>query len=272
MKEKKHAAKVAARNEISETKKSSAPIKDEKSALFPISMINVDKNIRSDVGDLSSLKESIRLHGLLQPIVITKQNGKFTLVAGARRLQCLNELKQSHAPVRFVTTDEREAKTLRLVENLIREELNGIDEVNAVAELLPHFEGNQSALARAISKDQPYVNRCVRAAKILSEVGYATSHTPLTKSILFQMADAEDPKKSLEQIQSGEIKTVKEARQKSGAVAGGRFVEGAIQFRNASENGSFSLRVNFDPQRTPADTRGKIIETLKGLLQRLENM
>ena len=253
-----------------DAQKRNAPIKDEKSALFPISMISIDKNIRSNAGDLSSLRESIRLHGLLQPIVITKKNGQFTLVAGARRLQCLNELKQTHAPVRFVTTDEREAKTLRLVENLIREELNGIDEVNAVAELLPHFEGNQSALARAISRDQPYVNRCVRAAKILSEVGYATSHTPLTKSLLFQMADAEDPKKAMEQIKSGDIKTVKEARQKSGPISGGRFVEGAIQFRNTGESGRFSLRVNFDPERTPPETRGKIVDTLKALLQRLE--
>ncbi len=86
-----------------------------------------------------------------------------------------------------------------------------------------------------------------------------------------EVAYAADPQKALAAIQSGKTSSSKEVRKPSGAIAGGRFVAGAVQFRENSTNGSFSLRINFDPSRTPADTKQEIVRRLETLLSRLKS-
>lgn len=242
-----------------------APAVDNRALVLPLSLIKPIKNIREKLEGIESLAESIRANGLLQPLVVSKQKGQFLLLAGERRFRALLLLKETHAPVRILNADEKEAKAIQVIENIQRQELTPIEEIKAVGGLLPFFSGNQSALARCLGKDQSYVNRCVRAAKLLSEVNYAETHTPLTKTLLFQLVDTENPKELWNKIQASNVKP---ARDKSGPVAGGRFVEGAIQYKD--RGGAFSLRLNYDVARTPKETRTKILETLRSLIKRIE--
>jgi len=248
------------------------PSRDDAALMLPLSVIHLDKNVREDASqDIEGLAQSIQDHGILNALTVTRREGKFWLVAGERRYRALMLLKATHAPVRFVQMDEKEAKTVQVLENIQRRDLDGVEEVRGVAQLLPFFDGNQSALARSIGRDPGYVNRCVRAAKLLSEAGYATPHRSLTKSMLFELADAKDPKKLLSQVGAGEVKSVKEAREKSGPIAGGRFgAEKAVQFRDFGDSGRWVLKVAYCPERTPQASREAIIAQLRDVLRRLE--
>jgi hypothetical protein len=79
---------------------------------------------------------------------------------------------------------------LRLVENIQRERLRGIDLVRGVAALLPAFGGNQTAVADAIGKSKSYVSRCCRAASVLEAAGVATSQQEFSAGQLFELAYA----------------------------------------------------------------------------------
>lgn len=247
------------------------PEKDPQAIRLPLSLIKQKGNVREKLEGIEALAQSIKSHGLLQPLIVSKREGKFVLIAGARRYAALELLKETHASVQFRTTTEKEAKTVQLIENIQRQELTGKEEVLGVAELLPAFGGNQSALGQSIGREKSYVSRCIRAASFLKQMPVATSQLELSKSLLFQLADAEDPKKLWEQVQAGNVKTVKEAREKSGPVAGGRFgAEKAVQFRAIGDSGRFVFKVAFCPERTPQNTKTEILKMLRELIAKLE--
>ena len=87
-----------------------------------IDTITFTKRVRHDLGDLSSLKESLRQHGLLNPIVITSDN---VLVAGHRRLEAAKQLGWNTISVRIVDqTDESEQLEMEIEENTQRKNLS----------------------------------------------------------------------------------------------------------------------------------------------------
>ncbi len=240
------------------------PGRDHQALILPLSLIKVGENIRAEIGNIEELAESIREYGLLQPLVVRKDGSAFTLIAGHRRLMALKHMGLKEAPVRIQVADENQAQVVRLIENIQREELSGAEEVMAVAKLLPMFDGNQSALGRAIGKSQSYVSRCIRAAEIAKT--YATSHS-LSKSALFELADSKQPVKA--DGKKPTVREVREARNPSGPLSGGRYVQQAVQFRQNDRTGAFNLRVNFAPDRTPQNEKVKIIEILENILKKV---
>lgn len=220
--------------------------RDSAAVILPISLITVPANIRSRIENIEELAASIREHGLLQPLVVAKAAGGFELVAGQRRLAALKVIGAAEAPVRIVGADADQIAVLRLIENLQRDELSAWDTCRAVAALLPMFD-SQRELAKAIGKTDGYVSKCLAVVESEPEVERVQL---LSLRELFQTV----PKKD---------------RKRSGAVAGGRYVSGAIQFRDHGD--SFNLRVNFDPVRTPPESREKIIVTLQEIISRLRS-
>lgn len=248
------------------------PSRDAAALILPLSAIHVPENIRSHT-DIQELAESIKAHGILQPLVVTKGKGRLELVAGQRRYAALLSLGIKEAPVRIIGTDAAQVAVLRLIENIQREQLDGMDEIKAVAKLAPLFS-DQVTLAAALGKSKSYVSRCLKAWKLSEELGVATSQ--LSKGVLFELADAERPEALAERLKSGQDTKVQEARESrkpSGAVPGGRYgSSGAVQFKERNEGRSFTLRLNFDVERTPAESKERIISLLEQLLNRLRNL
>ena len=89
--------------------------------------------------------------------------------------------------------------------------------------------------------------------------------------MLFELAYRPDSKAALEKVATGEVTDSEgvAGRARSGPVAGGRYVTGALQLRERKDGGGFSLRLNFDRERTPLESRQKIIITLESILKRL---
>jgi ParB family chromosome partitioning protein len=96
-------------------------------------------NIRGDLGDLSGLVASIRVHGILQPIVVEDQplpSGQFQIIAGHRRFEAAKKAGLDVVPVVFAhAAGHSEPEELMLVENLQRADLNPIDKARAYGKL-----------------------------------------------------------------------------------------------------------------------------------------
>lgn len=246
--------------------------RDVHAMVLPLTAIKLPMNIRSalDTDGIQELSNSITQHGLLSPLLVSKVEGAFKLIDGHRRYAALQALGKTEASVRILNVTEDEAAVLSLVSNIIRETLAPADEVKAVAKLLPIVNANQSELARMLGKSNSYVNRCVRAAKLLEEhPSCATSHS-LTKSILFEAADSKDPA-MLESLASNKAPTVREARARSGPLPGGRAIATPIQYRERRGGKAFNLRLSWDSEKTPSADRERMITQLQDIIKKLRD-
>ncbi len=247
------------------------PGRDHKALILPLSAIKVKENIRNEITGIAELASNIEINGLLQPLVVRKDQSSFVLIAGHRRHLALKHLGWKEVPVRLQDVSEEVGRQLTVIENIVREDLTGVEEVTAVASLLPLFEGNQSALARVLGKSQPYVSRCVRAAELIK--GYATSHS-WTKSILFEVTDSKDPKKAMEILTRQERPTVQtvrhETRKPSGPISGGHAVDRVIRYNERRNGRGFTLKVHFDFERSSEGDRERLLSQLRELIKKLE--
>jgi len=110
-----------------------------------------DDNHRRHIGDVSDLAQSIRHHGLLQPLVVRPRGDRYQLVAGARRLAALTLLSWPEVPAIVRDLEDVERREAMLVENIQRENLTPLDEAAAFQELLD-LGAEADALAERVGR------------------------------------------------------------------------------------------------------------------------
>src|SRR5690349_20745436 len=88
---------------------------------------------RQDFGNLTDLRDSIREHGVIQPIIVCRDVDRYRIVCGARRFKAAKQagLKTIPAVIREVS-NERDLRAIQLIENIQRKELNPLEEANAL--------------------------------------------------------------------------------------------------------------------------------------------
>ncbi|MGB0334831.1 MAG: ParB/RepB/Spo0J family partition protein [Opitutales bacterium] len=122
---------------------------------------------------VEELAKSIHSEGLIQPIVVRKNQGKFELIAGERRLHAFKHLKLKKIPARIIEASDASSATLALIENLQRENLNPIDEALGYQSLLRDFDLTQDSAAERVGKGRATVANALRLLKLGSEIqGY----------------------------------------------------------------------------------------------------
>jgi ParB/RepB/Spo0J family partition protein len=255
-----------------------AAIRDDKAVIIVVTAITVTTNPRSHIGDLNELKESIKINGILNPLLVAKTHDGFQLLGGHRRLRCAQDLGLTHVPCRIVVTEEPDV--VKLLDNIMREDLDPEDLCLSLKRLLTNFGGNKSALARAVSKSPSYVNRAVKAAELIEAGLFTREQRPLSLRALFELAMSENPRAALETAAEDNGDAVSQTkagnssqprRQSSGALPGGRAIAQALKLR-MTKGGSFNLRINFHPEQTPTASREEIVKTLETLLARLRGI
>lgn len=145
-------------------------------------------------GDLESLSDSIRQHGILTPLVVRRAEGRYILIAGERRLRAaaLAGLREVPVVVRDATTP-REQLELALIENLQRADLDPIEAAKGYDRLLKEFKLTHDEVARRVGKERVTVTNAVRLLKlpefVLTAVrdgrlsaGHARALVPLAES------------------------------------------------------------------------------------------
>jgi ParB family transcriptional regulator, chromosome partitioning protein len=116
-------------------------------------------NIRSEIGDVESLKESIRMHGLLEPVLVRPADGCYEVIAGNRRMQACKQLEWQEIPCIVRQLDDKQAYEASLIENVQRETLNPIEEAQGYKRYVTSFGyGSISELAERIGKSVEYIS------------------------------------------------------------------------------------------------------------------
>lgn len=120
---------------------------------------------------LTELAESLRRHGVIQPVAVTRRDDKWMIVAGERRWRAaaLAELETVPA-VEVACDDDRELLEFALVENLQREDLNPIEEARAYNALIKKFSLSQDEVAIAVGKARSTVTNAMRLLRLSIEV------------------------------------------------------------------------------------------------------
>ena len=123
-----------------------------------------------DQEELDELADSIRQHGVLQPILVRKLGNEYQIVAGERRYQAskLAGLKEIPAVVRDISDEE--VFQLALIENLQRQDLNPVEEAQGYKQLIEQNGWTQEELAKALSKSRPAVANTLRLLDLPKEV------------------------------------------------------------------------------------------------------
>ncbi|BAS29457.1 ParB/RepB/Spo0J family partition protein [Limnochorda pilosa] len=168
-----------------------------------------------DPESLVSLRESIRQHGMLQPIVVrrARDDGRYQLVAGERRLQAVRALGWEEVPAIVRSVEDRELAELALIENLQRQDLHFLEEARGYQRLLEEFGLTQRDLAERVGKGQSTIANKLRLLHLAPGVLEIVRQRGLTERharALLQLDGPEAQREAAEVIARREM-TVREA-------------------------------------------------------------
>jgi len=159
------------------------------------SVVQVDINIIKDnpyqprkIFDqekLQELADSIKTHGVIQPIVVKKENDNIVLVAGERRLRASKLIGMKTVPAIFT---EGNALEISLIENLQRENLDPFEEAEALQIMIEKYNYTQDTLAQVVGKSRPSITKSLSLNKIPDIVKEKCSRVNIPKRTLFEIA------------------------------------------------------------------------------------
>jgi ParB family chromosome partitioning protein len=129
---------------------------------------------RFDPKDLEELTASIREHGIIQPLIVSPETeGKYTLIAGERRLEAAKKAGLSSVPAILREVSDRELLELALIENLQRADLNPLEEAQAYFQLTDDFGLSHEEVALRVGKSRPAVSNTLRLLQLSDTVKQA---------------------------------------------------------------------------------------------------
>lgn len=154
---------------------------DSGTALLPgleqaqVSITDIDQNPNQprktfDTDELAALSESIRNHGVLQPLVVRQVGNRLQLIAGERRLRAAQAVGIDTVPVRLVDFNDQEVMEAALVENIQRADLNPIEKAEGFHDYLARFEMTHEELAARLGLDRSTVSNLVRLLDLPDDV------------------------------------------------------------------------------------------------------
>ena len=130
---------------------------------------------------LEELAESIRQHGILQPLSVRRIGTSYELIAGERRLRAAQLAGLREIPCIVMTMDEKESSMAAMVENLQRQDLDFIEEAAGIARLMEQFSMSQDQAARLLGKSQSAVANKLRLLRHSDGVLHALREANLTE-------------------------------------------------------------------------------------------
>ena len=184
------------------------PSADRGPSISAISMDRIDANPfqpRSDFdpAELESLAESIRVQGVLQPILVRSHptaSGRYQIVAGERRFRAAMQAGLNEIPALQRDMDDSDAAVVALVENLQRQDLNAIEEAEGYQRLLSDFGLTHEALGYAVSKSRAHIGNTIRLLRLPEPVLRDVRSGALSSGHARALINAPNPEALAEQI------------------------------------------------------------------------
>ena len=124
-----------------------------------------------DIDALNELAASIKVHGIVQPIVVNKQsNGDYLIIAGERRWRAANICGLKTVPVIVKNYTDKQVKEISIIENLQREDLNPIEAARAIKELMDEYGLTQEIVSERIGKSRSQIANTLRLLSLYPDV------------------------------------------------------------------------------------------------------
>ena len=142
-----------------------------------------------DEASLAELADSIREHGIIQPLTVRKlASGYYQIIAGERRWRAARLAGLQEVPVIVMEADDRKAAELAMIENLQREDLNPIEEAAGFQSLMETYHMTQEEAASRVGKSRSAVAKLVEEGKL--SAGHARALLPLSPALQENAAGA----------------------------------------------------------------------------------
>jgi ParB family chromosome partitioning protein len=115
-----------------------------------------------DPEKISELAQSIKEHGVIQPIILNKEGDIYLVIAGERRFRAAKSIGLAEIPAIIMNVDNKKILELSLIENIQREDLNPIEEAIAYKKLIFDFSLTQEEISKKVSKSRAAITNCMR--------------------------------------------------------------------------------------------------------------
>jgi ParB family transcriptional regulator, chromosome partitioning protein len=126
---------------------------------------------RMDEATLAELAESIKVQGIIQPILVRPiDDGRFEIIAGERRWRAAQRAGLKHIPAQVRSVPDQSALALSLIENIQREDLNPLEEAQGIARLIEEFKLTHDAAAVAVGRSRSAVSNLLRLTHLAKPV------------------------------------------------------------------------------------------------------
>ncbi|MCL6635742.1 MAG: ParB/RepB/Spo0J family partition protein [Peptococcaceae bacterium] len=223
---------------------------------------------------LQELAESIREHGVVQPVVVRRlEDGSYELIAGERRWRACRLLQMDKIPAIVRHYDDLEAAAVALIENIQRENLNPLEEAAAYRRLIDEYGLTQEDLSQRVGKSRPFITNMLRLLHLPDEVKDMLQQGQLTAGHARAVLAAPDAgwqlkiarrvvARGLSVRQTEELVKALQDRPARPAKAGPAEDEAAIQVREIEESVQSFLKAPVKI-RKEKDGGGKIIISFK---------
>lgn len=148
-----------------------------------------------DDDKLNELTESIKEHGVIQPIIVSKKDNYYQIIAGERRWRASKKAGLKTIPVIVREYDERKTREISLIENIQRQDLNAIDMARALRELMEEHNLTQEELAKTLGKSRSAIANTLRILNLDERVQELVQDGKLTEGHARTLASIESPQK-----------------------------------------------------------------------------
>ena len=207
----------------------------EEQGITEIKIDQIKTNVQNprkkfDKTSIEELSQTIKEHGLLQPILVLKEKDHYVVVSGERRLRACRLLNFEKVPCVVKELSERQSLEVSLIENIQREQLDAIEEANVYKTLLDEYSLTQEELSGRVGKNRATIANRVRLLRLPWEIQTAMADGRLTEGQIRPLLSIKN-KTQLEEmatfcfVQGPERPSGRGAGQKSKRYASGRFHE-----------------------------------------------
>lgn len=181
------------------------PENEEKmqNAVVDLKITDVEPNERQprkafDDQALTDLSESIKEHGVVQPIIVRKIGNSYQIIAGERRWRASRLAGKKTIPAIIKECSNLEVMELALIENLQREDLNSIEEALAYKSLIEEYNMTQDEISKQIGKSRPAIANSLRLLQLPQEIKEMIAQGKITQGHARALLAIEGEKKQLD--------------------------------------------------------------------------
>ena len=173
---------------------------DSKDVIVELKINEVEPNVNQprktfDDNKLEELADSIKEHGVIQPIIVTKKDDYYQIIAGERRWRASKKAGLKTIPAIVRTYDDKKTREVSLIENIQRQNLNPLETAKAIKELMDEHNLTQEEISKSLGKSRSSIANTLRILKLESRVQEMIEQGEISEGHARTLASIDNPAK-----------------------------------------------------------------------------